>query len=184
MKTLKRMTAGMLVVVALMTIMVIPTSAAPVFYSSSIGSTWVSTFAEDFPTLGKLCESSHYVYALQRYLKCFDTTAKNMLVYGGQYMDGEFGGRTENAVKYVQKQLGLPDSGQDGIVGPNTWTKIAQDLNSYTDTKYSGVKLFQRSANGGQIYITGKDSDNWAALFYHVENDSTDRWVYFASNYY
>lgn len=44
---------------------------------------------------------------------------------GGLTVDGDYGAKTENAVKAYQKANGLS---QDGVVGPKTWNKIIQSL--------------------------------------------------------
>lgn len=78
-------------------------------------------------------EYYHYTMALQRYLMCFDYTCKNKLYYNGGYMDGDFGGRTEAAVLYLQEQLGFEKKYVDGIVGEKTWGAIARTLKVYTE---------------------------------------------------
>ena len=40
-------------------------------------------------------------------------------------VDGDFGKATQAAVKTLQKMLGIR---QDGIVGPETWTKALKEL--------------------------------------------------------
>lgn len=44
---------------------------------------------------------------------------------GGLTVDGDYGAKTEKAVKAFQKATGLS---QDGVVGPKTWNKIIQSL--------------------------------------------------------
>ena len=81
----------------------------------------------------------------------FDNTAKSLLAYknsAGQtiYMDGDYGGGTVSAVKYVQEQLGCSS---DGKVGKNTWNKIELDLDRYQD---NGTILKRDLYNPNYVY--------------------------------
>lgn len=71
-----------------------------------------------FPQVLRLGDSNEYVRILQyllSYLSTYDASIPPVQI------DGVFGTETENAVKAVQRQYGLPE---DGVVGELTWKVI------------------------------------------------------------
>lgn len=117
-RLIKKTTALILTVAMLAIVLAVPASAyenLPSCWKNHIGS-----FKEVCRNVDRN-EYYHYTMALQRYLMCFDYTCKNKLYYNGGYMDGDFGGRTEAAVLYLQEQLGFTEKYIDGKVGEKTW---------------------------------------------------------------
>lgn len=114
----------------------------------------------------------HQVKALQRYLMCFDDECAGLLYYNGQYMDGDFGGRTKAAAQYVQQKLIDDDYYWTGYVGETTWEAIANDLGKeYNKTTVRGdTYILKRWTGSSNIYLTGWDGDAMPALFYFPES--------------
>lgn len=115
--------------------MLVTTLATPVLAYENLPSKW-SNRIKAFSPIQKNVDSDiyeDYIKALQRYLMCFDYVCRNKLYYNGGYMDGEFGGRTESAVIYLQGQFGYVGDDIDGKVGPQTWGSIASSLKYYTE---------------------------------------------------
>lgn len=126
MKTVRRFLTIFVVTIVMMSVLTLPASAA-------VGGRWTDTF----PAFQKIQRNStgSFVYALQRYLEGFDSISRSYLGYKNSlgetiYMDGDFGNGTDQAVRYVQGELGLKD---DGYVWGDTWHAIEQDLDRYTD---------------------------------------------------
>lgn len=109
-----------------------------------------------------------YILALQRYLMCFDYVCKQKLYYNGGYMDGDFGGRTEAAVIYLQGQFSYASDDIDGIVGSQTWGSIARSLKLYPEN-YDRI----RRPNGvpGQWVFIIAPSDGFYNLAYFSEDN-------------
>jgi peptidoglycan hydrolase-like protein with peptidoglycan-binding domain len=68
-----------------------------------------------------------------------------------EMIDGTFGPKTKNAVKAFQKDHGLT---QDGVVGPNTWSKLS--TSSVTFTTKSGSTSTPTASGHGATQIGGK----------------------------
>ena len=64
------------------------------------------------------------VRVIQRYMLCYNTLTAYYAYIGGG-VDGIFGANTANAVRSFQSSEGLS---VDGIVGQNSWGKMAEDL--------------------------------------------------------
>ena len=157
---MKRFTLVLLCLI--MTVSLMATSV-----SAALSTAWINTFA-DFPVLDRHRDNDlHFTKALQRYLMCFDNMSKSLLVYNNRYMDGDFGGRTEDALMYVQEELG--ERG-DGICGELTWTAIARDLDSYALN--STKNIFRRWLSGANIYQEAPGYGTPNALCYYDEDGS------------
>lgn len=76
-----------------------------------------------FPDYLRRGDKGDYVRVLQYYLNAISVffTGENQIP-----IDGDFGTLTEQAVRSVQRDYGLP---VDGIVGPQTWAKITEIYN-------------------------------------------------------
>ena len=85
---------------------------------------------------------SNYTYGIQSMMRCF--SEGTFKAVGS--LDGIFGANTESAVEIYQNTRGLSP---DGIVGPNTWGRLWDEL-SYTGTTV-GTYLNYNIAHG---YIT------------------------------
>lgn len=118
MNRFKRFFALMLVLTMMVSVMVVPASAA-------LGAGWSAEFAT-FPVLRRSNSGSYpgYTKALQRFLMCYDDNFKRVLEQNGG-IDGKYGGNTEDVVTAYQIAEGLSN---DGVVGPGTWTQIANNL--------------------------------------------------------
>ena len=115
MKRIKRVFAVLLVMGIMVSMIVMPASAASV--------DWWDRFAV-FPTLSQAKNGgtkNEYVCALQRFLGSYSTDFSNVLDEYG-YPDGYFGNKTALAVEGYQQRKNLS---VDRIVGPNTWRTIA-----------------------------------------------------------
>ncbi len=75
------------------------------------------------PTIRK-GDKNHYVTLLQTYLK---KLGYNLGTYGenNDGIDGDFGSKTQTAVRAFQKKVNIK---VDGICGPNTWSALAKAL--------------------------------------------------------
>lgn len=178
MKRFRYILSLMLVVFCMMSVVVLPA-----FALSYLNTTHYNLVKDMSPLCYNIgSDSKEKVKALQRYLMCFDNECKALLYYNGQYMDGDFGGRTKAAAIYCQKQLGLDTYYQTGYVGPTTWTAIADDLGCQfnQETSNGNTYILKRWTGTSSIYLTGWDSVNRPALFYYPES-GYGNCVYFTS---
>lgn len=118
MNRFKRIFALMLVLTMMVSVMVVPASAA-------LGSRWSTEFAT-FPVLKRSNSGSYpgYTKALQRFLMCYNDNFRNVLAQNGG-IDGKYGSNTEDVVTAYQIAEGITN---DGFVGPGTWRQIASNL--------------------------------------------------------
>lgn len=167
MKLVKRICALFLVLTVMLTVLAIPALAGSY---TTVPSVWAN-YIGSFPTISRygFAGNEVYVCALQRYLMCFDTTSQNSLYYGGRYIDGDFGGRTETATIYCQGRLGVA---ADGYVGPNTWRAIASSLRLYTQD-FERNKIKRPAGINGWVFMLARNGDNIEELYYVLEDNST-----------
>lgn len=166
MKLVKRTFALLLTLAVMLTVLAMPALAGTY---TTVPSRWLS-YIGAFPQISRYDYTGNekYVLALQRYLMCFDTESQNKLYYGGQYMDGSFGGRTEAAAVYCQGKLGVA---ADGYVGPNTWSAIASSLRLYTQGMEKN-KIKRPTGINGWVFMIALSGDKIEELYYVLEDNS------------
>lgn len=167
MKTFKRF-CSIFMIVTMMMVVLAPTAFA------AVGGRWQGKF-ESFDYI-KRGSKGNFVGALQRYLFSFDDNARSMLAYknsAGQtiYVDSDFGGGTDEAVRYVQPKLGCR---QDGGVATETWGAIELDLKRYTGN--NGEIILKRDLYNPyyvyRIVADPYDPNGEAMLFYNGSTNS------------
>ena len=121
------------------------------------------------PYLYKFVSGSNnveYVKILQSYLWRFSDECRDQLRYGNNCIDGDYGGRTVNAVKVCQKDLNL---NQDGEVGSNTWKAISKSLYYHRFGNGYEINLFRARHN--TALCTCRAGDNLPYLCYLTQSD-------------
>lgn len=111
MKLAKRMLALAVAVMLVMAVLVVPASAATSF--------WTSRF-RSFTQTSTYNYQRGYAFAVQSILLDHNVAGSYISSAGG--VDGYFGTGTVNAVKAFQEDESLDN---DGIVGPDTWERMA-----------------------------------------------------------
>lgn len=145
MKLVRKTTVLMLVVIMVMSIMVLPASAASLSHD-------VNLQFEFFDTVYYNNQYSGYTVALQRFLQCYSQTYANILKNaeknGNKGVDGWFGEYTYSALTKYQGSHGLDP---DGWAGSNTWKKIANSLSEDTYAAYKILSVNNKSVIGAFI---------------------------------
>ena len=166
MKSIRKTMAFVLVVMTLLSVMAIPAMALENYIYEA-----VKEEVAAFPTLGYLSGDEIYVSALQAYLMRFNDTCRGKLKYGNTYIDGEYGGRTREAVAYAQSILNVSS---DGICGSNTWGAISNSLVK------NGTGVYRRYSSHGNCYIVdeneGTSQDGWPSLCY-LDDNNAPQWI-------
>lgn len=152
MKSIKKLMALVLTVMMIMTILIVPASAA--------SSTWVARFQKFAPTNINSYQTG-YTKAVQSILLGFPRS-KDWIILGGG-IDGSFGSRTEQAVKAFQEINNLV---VDGRVGPATWGKMAERMQTSIN---EGDTVFTAVARDA---ITAKSYGGAFDFYYHEEDDT------------
>ena len=147
MKKMKRLIAG--IVIMLLCVFISADAFADVNWQSMFGS-----FAE----LSVGCPYVGYTKAAQRFLQLYSNYTHDEIMQNGG-IDGSFGGHTKNAVMFLQNQTGLSS---DGIVGINTWSKIASlctinyvPSSQYYLFYYPGYVIYDNGENSVSSAIIG-----------------------------
>lgn len=147
MKQVRKTMVLALVVIMVMSIMVLPASAASLSY-------YVKMQFNHFQTVYYNNQYSGYTVALQRFLQCYSPTYANILrnanKNGNQGVDGWFGEYTYSALTEYQGAKGLDP---DGWAGSDTWNKIANDLSEDTYADYKILSVNNKSVIG--VYTDG-----------------------------
>lgn len=125
-------------------------AVATVLPASAASETWQTRFSE-FTEISAANAGagtySGYVKAAQRFLQCYNSTTYDYIMDNGG-VDGYYGTSTRDAVKEFQGNTGLSN---DGVVGSNTWKKMASLLvastSSLTTTFSSPYSFYLRDAN-------------------------------------
>lgn len=115
MRQTKRIFVLLLTVVMIATVIALPASADD-FLESKF---------ESFPQQSTSSYSSGYTGAVQIYLASISDHTMALINSSGR-IDGVYGGKTAEAVKWVQEHLFFPGQSNewDGVCGSKTWKKI------------------------------------------------------------
>ena len=164
MKSIKRLTGMLLVFCLAVSCIALPASAVSQYYTSA------RACIEQGPYIYRnVSGRTGYVFVLQSYLWRFSQECRDQLKYGNQSIDGEYGGRTYNAVKVCQQGLGLRGADVDGEVGSKTWGKIGGSL--YYKYGESDCHILLYRANGlGTALSVVKAGDNLPYLCYLTQS--------------
>lgn len=160
MKLIHRTLALAMVLAIAMTIMIMPASAA--------GSDWEGYF-RGFRQTSQYNYIAGYASAVQSILLGFDETQETISNSGG--VDGLFGAKTAEAVRDFQDGNGL---GVDGIVGPDTWGKMACKMSESSGNVLKAgtrqaIKIrYEQSLYKFHYYYT--DGANYAGTPFHNAN--------------
>lgn len=156
MKTAKRMLALAIAVMLVMAVLAVPASAATEFWTSRFRS-FTQTSAYNY--------QRGYACAVQSILLDHKVAGSYISNAGG--VDGYFGTGTVNAVKTFQRDEAL---GDDGIVGPDTWERMALRMResgsgSYTylgmGTSRTAITIiYQNSVYNYYYHTTGGSRDS------------------------
>lgn len=119
-------------VMLVMAVLVIPASATSDF--------WVSRF-KGFTQTSINSYQSGYAAAVQSILLGHSSSSSYIAKAGG--VDGSFGTGTKNAVIAFQNSQGL---GADGIVGTNTWGRMAELMGEYVSGSTTNLAMGSRTA--------------------------------------
>lgn len=119
MKMVKRTLALALLIVAMMSVLIIPASAA------TVNEPWVGRFG-GFRMTSEYNYITEYACTVQSIL-WGNSGTKSIIEESGK-VDGLFGSGTTRAVKTFQKNMNFPVKEQDGIVGPDTWKAMARSM--------------------------------------------------------
>lgn len=150
MKQTKRVVTLVLAIMMVATILVMPAAAATTWRAE------ISNFKPVSEYYAKLYPA--YLWALQRFLFCYPTTAGDMQ---GSTHDGLWGSHTKAAVLTFQRSKALS---ADAIVGKDTWTAVATTLRS-TDEGWNGTShdCVRISSTGSPVFMVTK---NCSAFYY------------------
>lgn len=155
MKLAKRMLALAMVVMLVMAILVVPASAATSF--------WTSRF-RSFTQTSTYNYQRGYAYAVQSILLDHDVAGRYISNAGG--VDGYFGTGTVNAVKAFQGDELLDD---DGIVGPDTWERMALRMGQSNSGSYTYLSM-----GNNRTAITIIYQNSVYNYYYHTTGGSRD----------
>lgn len=162
MKTVKKVSALVLTVMLLMSIMALPASAASDSMTSKISC---------FPYLYHGVVNSNGVRALQKFLFTDTNNAYYTAVYNDG-LDGGFGPNVENAVRNYQIRHGIygPNNNGTGEVYTQTWTAIANDLSESSNIMTRGGTSVYRVDKNGSTYSffwnNSKTSLSWSSTYF------------------
>lgn len=153
MKSFRRVLAIVLLVVAMVSVLAIPASAA-----NDID--WGSKFRNFRQT-----STGNYIYgyacAAQSFLLGYNQTSSIISNSGG--VDGMFGSETARATKIFQGKCYLA---ADGIIGPDTWGA----MENYMGKSPSGSTT--RFVVGSRTAITAKYANSTYNFYYHTTGGS------------
>lgn len=175
MKHVKRMTALTLVVIIMMSVMVLPASAA------LTDDPYLKPKIQAFPYLYNGVDYPSAVRALQRFLMFMpDYSAADVLISDG--LDGGYGNHVEAAVRYFQVLNGIGEAGEDpnnpdgtGEVSTRTWGAIADNLYE-TDTSEDYARLCNIS--GARIYYVDTSTSTYNFAYYTSTSPYPSSYVY------
>jgi len=155
MKLAKRMLALAVAVMLVIVVLVVPASAAT--------APWPSKF-RSFTQTSTYNYQRGYACAVQSILLDHDVAGSYISSAGG--VDGYFGTGTVNAVKAFQEDETL---GKDGIVGPDTWERMALRMKQSGSGSYTYLGMgYARTA------ITIIYENSVYNYYYHTTGGSRD----------
>lgn len=164
MKRVRRTVGILLALCLVVAYAAIPASAVSPYYTSA------RTCIEKGPYIYQnVSGQREYVLVLQSYLWRFSKECQDQLKYGNQSIDGEYGGRTYNAVKVCQKGLGLSGSNVDGQVGSTTWGKIGGSLYYRYGNGENHILMYRANGLGTALSVV-KGGDNLPYLCYLTQS--------------
>lgn len=161
MKSFKRALSLVLLLVMMVSILVIPASAASF--------AMVSRF-RGFRQTSTGNYISGYASAAQSFLLGYSGTSSIIANSGG--VDGMFGAKTAEAAAIFQRNQGLAD---DGIIGPDTWGAMGSYLSESTSGSTTTFRV------GGRSAISAVYSSSTYNFYYH--NTSGSRSGLFHTSY-
>jgi len=150
MKSFKKSLSFVLLLVMMVSIFVIPASAA--------SPAMVSRF-RGFRQTSVVNYIAGYASAAQSFLLGYGPTSS--IINGSGGVDGIFGAKTAEAAAIFQRNQGLAD---DGIIGRDTWGEIGSYLSESTSGSTSTFRV------GGRTAITAVYSSSTYNFYYHNTN--------------
>lgn len=149
MKMAKKTLALALAVMMVMAVLVIPASATGADYEG---------YFKNFRTTSRYNYIAGYASAAQSFLLGYSYTENTIRNSGG--VDGMFGAATAEAVSTFQGKQSLA---KDGIIGPNTWGKMACYMNQAGNTL---------RADGRNVIYIGTGQSLYKFYYYNTDGQT------------
>lgn len=162
MKRTKRIVGLCVCMMLLVSLMVLPASAASGSMKAKIDS---------FPYLYHGVVNKDGVKALQKFLLTDQNNAYHTAIYGDG-LDGGFGPNVESAVRNYQIRHGIygPNNNGTGEVYTQTWTAIANDLSESSNIMTrGGISVYKVEKNGSTYsfyWNNSKTGLSWSTSYF------------------